>query len=180
MRALATIPTRPATATLRPEPMWPPAPVGGRRGLFAQARRPAAERPDLPTDAVEQIAQRVVELLRLECETIQGNQASQPELIDAEELAQRFGLTRTWVYENAGRLGAVKLSDGPRPRLRFDPRVAAQALQRCSDPLPATEPPLPAPTGRRRAPRDVTLLPIHEPGSRGAFARWHPMNRRRH
>src|SRR5580704_7075276 len=99
MRPLATIPARPAAAaTLRPVPMRPYTPVNGRRRLFAQTRQAAAERPNLPADAVEQIAQRVVELLRLERETIQGSQAGQPDWIDAEELARRFGLTRTWVY----------------------------------------------------------------------------------
>jgi hypothetical protein len=180
MRGLATIPTRPAAATLRSVPMRPPAPVGGRRGLFAQARRGAAERPNLPTDAVEQIAQRVVELLRLERERIQPNQASQPEWIDAEELARRFGLTRTWVYENAGRLGGIKVSDGPRSRLRFDPQVATQALRHRTEPVPAIEPPRPTATRRRRTPPDGPLLPIYDPRSRGAFARWHPANRRRH
>jgi hypothetical protein len=46
-------------------------------------------------------------------------------LVDAVEIARLFGRTRSWVYEHAGELGAVRLGSGPRPRLGFSPaRVA--------------------------------------------------------
>lgn len=48
--------------------------------------------------------------------------------IDATELAQRLGVTRDWVYANATRLGAIKLGDGPKARLRFDLATAMAAL----------------------------------------------------
>ena len=51
------------------------------------------------------------------------------ELIDAREVARRSGFSRAWVYENAGRLGAVRVGDGRRPRLRFDARVVAEVLR---------------------------------------------------
>lgn len=48
-------------------------------------------------------------------------------LVDARAIAARFGVTAAWVRSNADRLGAVRLGNGARPRLRFDPaRVAAE------------------------------------------------------
>src|ERR1700756_2028029 len=41
------------------------------------------------------------------------------ELIGAAELAKRLGRSRDYVYTNADRLGALRLGDGPRPRLMF-------------------------------------------------------------
>jgi hypothetical protein len=49
-------------------------------------------------------------------------------LIDARELAKELGVARDWVYANAGRLGGVRLGNGPRARLRFDVELARQAL----------------------------------------------------
>jgi hypothetical protein len=77
----------------------------------------AASRIRLDAQTVEAIARRVVGLLR-EQERWPG------ELIDAAELARRLGVDRSWVYTHAIELGAVKLGRGPRPRLRFDPRLA--------------------------------------------------------
>jgi hypothetical protein len=179
MRALCTVPARRSEGIstlndIRPHPR--PGTADGPRSVarFDRARRAA---PALPPDTIEQIAQRVVQLLRVESQTIEGSPASGPELLNAAELARRFGLTRTWVYENAGRLGAIQLSDGPRPRLRFDPQVAAQALRRRNEPVPAIEPPRTAPARRRRTPTDVTLLPVYDPRSRAAFARRGPAHR---
>jgi hypothetical protein len=48
------------------------------------------------------------------------------QLVDAAAVAQMLGVTRGWVYEHAGELGAIRLGTGTRPRLRFDPlRVEA-------------------------------------------------------
>jgi len=49
-------------------------------------------------------------------------------LLTAAEVAQRFGVSPEWVRENADRLGVVRLGDGPRPRLRYDPGRVAEAL----------------------------------------------------
>jgi hypothetical protein len=163
MRALTTIPSRPRSSTV-PSPR--PA------GRLARARRVAWE---MTPDAIEQIAQRVAQLLRHEPDSIDDWQSKPPELMDAEQLAKHFGLTRAWVYENAGKLGAIPLSDGPRPRLRFDPEIAARALKnrhRRNEPLPVSDMPRARPTRRRRTPSTVPLLPIHEPQTRGIFTRW--------
>lgn len=74
-----------------------------------------------PAD-VEAIARRVVDLL-------EHRPPAEPTWLTAADVAHRFGVARSWVYEHAGELGAVRLGDagaGRRPRLRFDPdRVAA-------------------------------------------------------
>jgi hypothetical protein len=170
MRARTTIPPRPRGGAA-------PSPTG----RLARARRAMQE---MSPDAIEQIAQRVAQLLRYEPESIEDRQTKSPELIDAEELAKRFGLTRAWVYENAGKLGAIPLSDGPRPRLRFDPETVASVLKsrrRRNDPVvPVSDTSVrpPRPPRRRRTPSTVPLLPIHEPRSRGLFSRWRPAHRR--
>lgn len=60
---------------------------------------------------VERIARRVVELLE------EGGPAAG--LVDAVTVAARLGVDVGWVYEHAARLGARRLGDGPRARLRF-------------------------------------------------------------
>jgi hypothetical protein len=52
-----------------------------------------------------------------------------PRLLTAAEVANQFGVARGWAYEHAGELGAVRLGDGPRGRLRFDPQRMAAALE---------------------------------------------------
>jgi hypothetical protein len=47
-------------------------------------------------------------------------------LVDAAELARHLGTSSEFVYRHADALGAVRLGDGPRPRLRFD-LASAQA-----------------------------------------------------
>lgn len=80
---------------------------------------------------------------------------SQDGLLTAAETAQKFGVSRDWVYGNADLLGAVRLPSptGQRPRLRFDPNTVAEAL---ADPVPAPQPKKPStktellPIGRKR------------------------------
>lgn len=99
---------------------------------------------------IDAIAERVVELLH-----DQG--AAGDELVDAAEIARRFGVSRDYVYERAQDFGAVRLGDGPKARLRFDPDRVAEALNT----PPAPKPRRVKPRQRRRA--DVELLPIkHE------------------
>ena len=42
------------------------------------------------------------------------------QLVSAAEVARELGVGRQWVYEHAEQLGARRLGDGPRARLRFD------------------------------------------------------------
>ncbi len=120
----------------------------------------ASKRIALDAPTIEAIARRVVELL-------ERRGLQQRELVDATELARRFGIERSWVYSHAIELGAVKLGEGPKPRLRFDPEIAARVLRRVGDGSTADPPtrsgeragqPL---RGRRS---EVRLLPIHQPG----------------
>ena len=56
-------------------------------------------------------------------------------LLTAAEVAERFGVDRSWVYAHARELGVVQLGAGPRPRLRFDPAVIAQLLTPRASPI---------------------------------------------
>ena len=120
----------------------------------------ASARIKLDPLTVEAIARRVVELL-------ERRGLQQRELVDATELARRFGIERSWVYSHAIELGAVKLGEGPKPRLRFDPQIAARVLRRVGE-GPAADPP--ARSGERavqpqrgREP-EIQLLPIRGQG----------------
>lgn len=113
----------------------------------------------LDPQTVEVIARRVVELL--EKRGLLGR-----ELVDAAELARRFGIERSWVYSHAIELGAVKLGTGAKPRLRFDPEIAARVLRKV-DGQPAADPP--ARSGKRASQPQgsedrVELLPVRGRG----------------
>jgi hypothetical protein len=68
-------------------------------------------------------------------------------LVDAAEIARLHGKTRSWVYEHAGELGAVRLGSGPRPRLAFSPARVAEWLEKVDKPTAAS---LPKTSQRRR------------------------------
>jgi len=114
----------------------------------------------LDPQATEAIARKVVELLE-----IRGLQ--ERELVDAAELAKRFGIERSWVYSHAIELGAVKLGSGAKPRLRFNPQVAARVLRRVGEESTADPP---ARSGERAdqpsasGGSGVRLLPIRPQG----------------
>ena len=74
-------------------------------------------------------------------------------LLTASEVAVAFNVTRGWVYAHADELGAIRLGDGPRPRLRFDPAVVTQRLQQRRGRLSASRPSTHLGDG-------VSLLPI--------------------
>lgn len=100
--------------------------------------------------SVEAIARRVAALL-------QSQDVSATGLVDAAEIARQFGVSRDYVYDNAERLGAVRLGDGPRGRLRFDPIVVAE---RIGAPAATSPPPTTRTTRRRGSSGAVALLPI--------------------
>lgn len=120
----------------------------------------ASARIKLDPPTVEAIARRVVEILER-----RGLQSR--ELVDAAELARRFGIERSWVYSHAIELGAVKLGSGPKPRLRFDPQIAARVLRKAGERM-AADPP--ARSGKRAdrpsagGGSEVQLLPIRGEG----------------
>jgi hypothetical protein len=83
-------------------------------------------------------------------------------LVDAVEIARLFGRTRSWVYEHAGELGAVRLGSGPRPRLGFSPARVAEQLRRVNEPstTPLPEPAQPRRRRQQRADRTPTGAPL--------------------
>ena len=80
-------------------------------------------------------------------------------LLTANEVAVAFNVARGWVYAHADELGAIRLGDGPRPRLRFDPAIVTQQLQVRRGRISAS-----SPSGRMAA--VVPLLPIGPARSR--------------
>jgi hypothetical protein len=81
-----------------------------------------SELVQLDPESIEAVARRVADLLRGE------KPAAASELLTAADVARRFGVDRAWVYGHSGELGAVRLGDGPRGRLRFDPERVRKAL----------------------------------------------------
>jgi|ERR1044072_3962003 hypothetical protein len=120
----------------------------------------ASPRIKLDPQTTEAIARKVVELL-------EKRGLQKRDLVDAAELAKRFAIERSWVYSHAIELGAVKLGSGAKPRLRFDPQVAARVLRRVGEES-AADPP--ARSGERADQPSVSggsgvrLLPIREQG----------------
>lgn len=108
---------------------------------------------DLDPIVIEQIAARVVELLR-------QNGATRTELIDASEAARRLGVSRATVYAKAGELGAIRIGDGPRARLRFDPAALAERVEGTRRRRQRPGPTTPTRRKRRVAARRADLLPI--------------------
>jgi hypothetical protein len=85
----------------------------------------------LEPDDIEAIADGVAERLA-ERDRLRANIG----FATAAEVAELYGVTTSWVYANKKRLGAVKLGDGPKARLRFDLERVEQELR----PRTASEP----------------------------------------
>jgi hypothetical protein len=76
----------------------------------------------LQLELLERLAERIADL-------VADRISAGPPLLDAEALARLLGVKRSYVYEHADELGAVRLGDGRKARLRFD---AAEARRRLS------------------------------------------------
>jgi hypothetical protein len=110
MRGLSTIP-RQATRGRCSAP-------GRRRG--AMARHVAV---DLSSQAVDQVAARVVQLLR------ESEAQGVPDLLSAGELARRLRVERPWVYRYRHQLGGIRIGAGPKAPWRFEYAAAVEALR---------------------------------------------------
>lgn len=100
----------------------------------------------------ERVAERVLERLSELLEDRPGDD----QLITAAEVAHRYGVSREWAYEHADDLGAIRLGDGPKARLRFDPATVADRLAARPHPVTKPEPP----KARPRKTSGAELLPI--------------------
>jgi hypothetical protein len=74
-----------------------------------------SELPDPAT--LQAIAREVANLLR-----------EPTGLMTVREAAMMLGVSPEWIYEHADDLGVIRLGDGERPRLRFDPAVVRQRI----------------------------------------------------
>lgn len=104
-------------------------------------------------ELADELAQRLAELLADRLATWFGGIAparTEP-LVDAAEVARILGKTRSWVYEHAGELGAVRLGEGPKPRLGFARARVAERLAEVG--RPESTPLATAPRPKRRTPR---------------------------
>jgi hypothetical protein len=104
----------------------------------------------LEASDIEAIAERVAEKL---CGDGLGRYG------DVHAVCARFGVSIDYVYAHAARLGAIRLGEGPRARLRFDlGEVERRLLGNGRSPEPAPRPR----TGRRRKLRSgpVELIPF--------------------
>ena len=110
--------------------------------------------------ALDRLADRIADPLAVR---LGGLMPEQPEaLVDAAEIARIHGKTRSWVYQHAGELGAIRLGAGSRPRLGFSPaRVAAAltAAQRVEQPE-RTAPSKPRRQRNAGSRSPATLLPV--------------------
>ncbi|MGH2965561.1 MAG: helix-turn-helix domain-containing protein [Solirubrobacterales bacterium] len=113
----------------------------GRRHIDEEHGRPAA----LDAASIDAVARRVVELLTANGVPTEG-------LMSAAEVARRFGISRSTVYERAQELGAIRLGDGPKARLRFDPQTVAEWLTVTEERKDASEKESPGGRNRRRGP----------------------------
>lgn len=88
-----------------------------------------------------------------------GGTSTQPEsrLVSASALAEELNVERNWIYANSALLGAVRLGDGPKPRLRFDIARAREALG-ANSPTDTTAPPNIRTKQTRRSPKAGSIL----------------------
>jgi Phage integrase, N-terminal SAM-like domain len=141
------------TATLpKPSRAAPLELTADRRSLDMEATRARSRenQVDYDDDALDRLADLLAERLAARLGLL--TPAQREPLVDAAEIARLHGKTRSWVYEHAGELGAIRLGSGPGPRLGFSPGRVAAFLEKVNDPLPAPRPETPQPGRRRQRP----------------------------
>jgi hypothetical protein len=101
---------------------------------------------------VDAIARRVVELLEgARARAGAADPGADPEggCLTVSQVAARYRVSRSWVYAHQRELGALRLGQGPRARLRFDPKLVAEAITAFDRSQRPPELPAAAPRGRR-------------------------------
>jgi predicted DNA-binding transcriptional regulator AlpA len=106
----------------------------------------------LDADSIDAIAQRVADILRSE------SLPTRQQLLTATDVAARFGVSRAWVYDNAERLGAIRLGTGSKARLRFDPQRVSELIQ--PEPHSRDRPARHSPLAAKRWLDKADLIPI--------------------
>jgi hypothetical protein len=81
----------------------------------------------LDHEDIEAIAGRVAALLK-------GAAPAAHQLLSPKELAGALNVSLDYVYEHAMDLGAMRLGDGPKARLRFELHTAQQAMRERKQP----------------------------------------------
>jgi hypothetical protein len=91
----------------------------------------------LDAATIETLASRIAALLSPLPTVQRAERIPSGRLLSAAEVSAWCGVSRGWVYQHATKLGAVRIGDGERPRLRFDPDRVAEHLNHS----PAVPPP---------------------------------------
>lgn len=96
------------------------------------------DQSDDPISALaDQIADRLAVKLAARLTESAAKAESDPRgLWTARQVAAHYDIGVRFVYEHADELGCVRLGGGPRPRLRFDPRIVRERWSLVGDTLP--------------------------------------------
>ena len=86
-------------------------------------------------------------------------------LLNAAIVARRLGRSRDWVYRHAAEMGAVRLGDGERPRLGFEPVKVDEYLDACKSSRRTTESEKPATKPKGVSVQPLTLRGVDMPSS---------------
>jgi hypothetical protein len=81
---------------------------------------------DEPTLITDEQVERLADLVATKLTVMRSQTVA---MLTVEDVSDIFRVSRAWVYENARRLGGVKLGPGERAPLRFDPAILAAALR---------------------------------------------------
>ncbi len=106
--------------------------------------------PDLPTvepieirldeTTIDRLVARLTESLTAIADAQPPVPAEPEKMLSAAEVAERWGVDRSWVYQHSHQLGAIPMGNGRRPRLRFDPEQVARVLTGTREPGRTTRP----------------------------------------
>ena len=119
--------------------------------------------PWLHPELVDAVARRFLELVRREAA---ATGADPPDLLTVAEVAARLKMSPKWVYAHQRRLGVIKLGDGPKARLRFDPRAVEELKRADVEPDLTAAPPERPPKVKRSRRRLVSRpLPAVDPAA---------------
>ena len=103
-----------------------------RKPIPPRARRRVTLEPDDIEVIAERAAQRVVQLLE--------RRPSAFQLLEPKQLAMALNVSLDYVYAHAADLGAMRLGDAPKARLRFDLHTAEPAMRGRRQPIARSAP----------------------------------------